>query len=283
MLDSLNSAQVVTSRIAEATAAVQMYIHRTLSRPEEKRALRQEVVDRQFFRDWSRWNARYATWAAGQMLRYYPENYIDPTIRLGQTKAMDDMLQMLGQAQVNADTVGDAFHGYLSAFEEVANLETVSGYHDSRNEKSGKSWFIGRTRGELCEYWWRTVDEGKRSAEGVLPANACAVFDGEGRPVVDNAMPVKAGSGIPAGFQKFDVSLKSVKIADINETLDRYSLVLDTLLTVEAKQPEVENKWVTALVHKYPALGQENQKVPTLARCGYGAFMVRKENDQYWG
>ncbi|MBF8742022.1 neuraminidase-like domain-containing protein [Pseudomonas guariconensis] len=175
LLDSLNGAQVMTSRIAEAMAALQMFIHRTLSEPEDKHALNTAALDRQFFRDWTRWNARYATWSAGQMLMYYPENYIDPTVRLGQTKAMDDMLQVLGQAQINGDTVSDAFHGYLSAFEEVANLETISGYYNGREEDAelGKTWFIGRSRGEPREYWWRTVDEGKRDQNsGALSANA---------------------------------------------------------------------------------------------------------------
>lgn len=172
LLDTANGPQVITSRIAEATTAVQTFIHRCLNQPEDKLALASEVVSREFFRDWTRWNARYATWSAGQMLMYYPENYIDPVMRFGQTQAMDDMLQALGQAQINHDTVGDAFQGYLSAFEQVADLETVSGYHDSREENSGRSYFVGRGRGTLGEYWWRTLDESKRSVDGVLPANA---------------------------------------------------------------------------------------------------------------
>lgn len=172
LLDTANGSQVITSRIAEATTAVQAFIHRCLTQPEDKSELVSEVVSRDFFRDWTRWNARYATWSAGQMLMYYPENYIDPIVRIGQTQAMDDMLQALGQAQINHDTVGDAFQGYLSAFEQVADLETVSGYHDSRKEDSGRSYFVGRGRGTVGEYWWRTLDESKRGVDGVLPANA---------------------------------------------------------------------------------------------------------------
>ncbi|MFJ3073785.1 neuraminidase-like domain-containing protein [Pseudomonas sp. NPDC087029] len=176
LLDVLNTEQVISSRIAEALAALQQFIHRTLSTPEDPQAVRQAVLSRQFFLDWTRWNATYATWAAGQMLMYYPENYIDPTLRLGQTQAMDDMLQALGQAQINDDTVGDAFHGYLSAFEEVANLETISAYHDSREADRGKCWFVGRSRGEPRHYWWRTVNEAKRGAQGVFPANAWSAW-----------------------------------------------------------------------------------------------------------
>ncbi|QCI12109.1 hypothetical protein E6B08_12395 [Pseudomonas putida] len=172
LLDTENGSQVITSRIAEATTAVQTFINRCLTQPEDKSELVSKAVGRDFFRDWTRWNARYATWSAGQMLMYYPENYIDPIVRLGQTQAMDDMLQALGQAQINHDTVGDAFQGYLSAFEQVADLETVSGYHDSREEGEGRSYFVGRGRGTVGEYWWRTLNERKRHEDGVLPANA---------------------------------------------------------------------------------------------------------------
>ena len=172
LLDSLNGPQVQTSRIAEAITALQLFIHRTLAEPENKSGLIKTALDRQFFKDWTRWNSRYATWAAGQQLTYYPENYIDPTQRLGQTKAMDDMLQALGQSQINEDTVGDAFNGYLHAFEEIADLETISGFHNSRDLDSGLIYFVGRSRAEPREYWWRTVDVSKRGETGLLPANA---------------------------------------------------------------------------------------------------------------
>ncbi|MBF8739677.1 neuraminidase-like domain-containing protein [Pseudomonas guariconensis] len=452
LLDSLNGAQVMTSRIAEATAALQMFIHRTLSDPEDKHALKTAALDRQFFRDWTRWNARYATWSAGQMLMYYPENYIDPTVRLGQTKAMDSMLQTLGQAQINDDTVGDAFHGYLGAFEEVANLETISGYHASRLADTGKSWFIGRSRGEPRQYWWRAVDEGKRGSDGVLPANAwtgwtkidmapqvhgrlirpviyrerlyllwverqehlitrddegkprdhewrwsyklawlrydgtwsapldyplsddvvaqleckekpkadctkipkedlamflsmrpgrnallvglydrrqapqddtegpesfggleiredlssrevpitgylkqvrhwldsakhtgmCAVFDGEGKPVSGDIRS-EPGS-VPEGFKVFDIVVGGLNVIDTSDTEEgTYSLHLDTTLVVEAVRPEIENVWITALVNEYSALLDEDETLPVLARSGHGAFMARKEDNEYWG
>ena len=176
--DNLNGPQLRTSRLAEAIAALQQFIHRVLSLSPldrgnpESADIQRTVLDRQFFRDWVRWNARYSTWAAGQKLMFYPENYIDPTVRLGQTEMMDNMLQSLGQAQINTDTVGDAFMGYLAGFEEVANLLTISSYHDSADPKAGKTWFVGRSQAEPREYWWRLVDEGRRGPDGTLPANA---------------------------------------------------------------------------------------------------------------
>lgn len=172
LADNLNGSQVITTRLAEAIAALQTFIHRTLSSPENKNSLQRSALGGTFFLDWRQWNARYSTWAASGKLMYYPENYLDPTLRLGQTRMMDEMLQTLGQAQVNTDTVGDAFLGYLTGFEEVANLETISGYHDNLDPAAGKTWFIGRNQAEPREYWWRTVDESKRGPDGKLPANA---------------------------------------------------------------------------------------------------------------
>lgn len=173
--DNLNGPQVKTSRIAEAITSLQIFIHRVLSlTPSDPESLEvnQNALNDLFFRDWLQWNARFSTWAGGQKLMYYPENYIDPTMRLGQTSMMDDMLQVLGQAQINTDTVGDAFMGYLTGFEEVANLETISAFHDSSNPDVGKTWLVGRNQMTPPEYWWRSLDEGKRSNEGELPANA---------------------------------------------------------------------------------------------------------------
>ncbi|ATP44483.1 hypothetical protein CR511_10650 [Pseudomonas putida] len=439
LIDVLNAEQVISSRIAEAMSALQQFIHCTLSTPEDPANVRHAVLGRQFFKDWTRWNASYANWAAGQMLMYYPENYIDPTVRLGQTRAMDDMLQTLGQAQINDDTVGDAFQGYLSAFEEVANLETISGYHDSREADVGKSWFIGRSRSQPHQYWWRTVDEAKRAPDGVLPANAwtawtkielapqvqgrlirpvvfrgrlhlgwverqehiitrddkgqpklrewnwtfklawlrydgkwsvpieyplvvnigdktvledlslllaawpqrdgllaaiydraaakvteassvagleisenfssrtlgsvalflgrvqhwldttidtgmCAVFEGLGLPSAENRMPVAAGNGTPSRFTQFEARLDEAKVTGVaGEVGNTYSLYCRSQLSVTSKRPAIENKWVAALIEKYPALGTEAKAIPGLLRSGHGAFLVRKEGSQDWG
>ncbi|WP_426158928.1 neuraminidase-like domain-containing protein [Pseudomonas sp. TSRC2-2] len=170
LCDNLNGPQVSTSRIAEAIVSLQTFIQRTLSSPEG--AVEKAALTSQFFTDWERYNQRYSMWAGAAKLLYYPENYIDPTVRLGQTKMMGEMLQTLGQSQLNTDTIGDAFHTYLNGFEEVANLQVISGYHDNLNVKEGKSYFIGANQSEPRDFYWRSADEGRRSEEGQLAANA---------------------------------------------------------------------------------------------------------------
>lgn len=178
LVDNLNGAQLKTSRIADAISALQTFIHRTLTAPEAPSVLDRAAPADQFFLEWQRWNSRYSHWQAYRKLMYFPENYIDATTRLGQTRMMDEMLQALGQAQINEDTVGDAFMGYLTSFEEVANLTTFCAYHDNPDPKSGKTYFIGHSQAGTREYWWRTADEDKRDdSTDFLPANAWSAWE----------------------------------------------------------------------------------------------------------
>ncbi|WP_345830457.1 neuraminidase-like domain-containing protein [Erwinia sp. HDF1-3R] len=167
LIDNKVSAEVKTTRLAEAIASIQLYINRTLSGQEQGE--NSAVKARAFFTDWDRYNKRYSSWAGVSQLVYYPENYLDPTLRIGQTGMMNEMLQSLSQSQLTSDTVEDAFKTYMTRFEEIANLEIVSGYHDDVSEKQGTTYLLGRSASG--EYYWRTADIGKISA-GKLPANA---------------------------------------------------------------------------------------------------------------
>lgn len=168
LIDNQVSAQIKTTRIAEAIASVQQYVNRALNGQEE--GVVSVVKSRAFFTsDWDAYNKRYSTWAGVSQLVYYPENYVDPTLRIGQTGMMDEMLQSLGQSQLTSDTVEGAFKTYMTRFEEVANLDIISGYHDSVNDQDGTTYLIGKS--SIGDYYWRSADISKLS-EGKIPANA---------------------------------------------------------------------------------------------------------------
>lgn len=168
LIDNQVSAQVKTTRIAEAIASVQLYVNRALAGQEE--GVDNAVKSGRFFTaDWDTYNKRYSTWAGVSELVYYPENYVDPTLRLGQTGMMDEMLQILSQSQLASDTVEDAFKTYMTRFEEIANLDIVSGYHDGVSDQDGVTYLIGRSA--AGDYYWRSANIDKMS-DGKLPANA---------------------------------------------------------------------------------------------------------------
>ncbi len=170
LIDNKVSAAVKTTRLAEAIASVQLYINRVLCGA-ESRDLLGGANTGQFFADWDTYNKRYSTWSGVSRLVYYPENYIDPAVRVGQTKMMDTLLQSISQSSINKDTVEDAFKSYLTEFEQVANLEVMNGYHDNTNLDTGLTYFIGRNQAQQTEYYWRSADHSKMQ-NGVMSANA---------------------------------------------------------------------------------------------------------------
>lgn len=183
LIDNQVSAQVKTTRLAEAIASVQLYVNRALSGQED--GVDNAVKSGQFFgSDWDTYNKRYSTWAGVSELVYYPENYVDPTMRIGQTGMMDEMLQTLSQSQLTGDTVEGAFKTYMTRFEEIANLDIISGYHDSVSDQSGITYIIGRSA--IGDYYWRSADIGKMS-DGKLPANAWS----EWKKITAGISPVK--------------------------------------------------------------------------------------------
>ncbi|MDE9544852.1 neuraminidase-like domain-containing protein [Xenorhabdus bovienii] len=168
LIDNQVSSAIKTTRLAEAIAGIQLYINRALNRIEPN--ARANVSTRQFFTDWAV-NNRYSTWGGVSRLVYYPENYIDPTQRIGQTRMMDELLENISQSKLSRDTVEEAFKTYLTRFETVADLKVVSAYHDNVNSNTGLTWFVGQTRENLPEYYWRNVDISRMQA-GKLAANA---------------------------------------------------------------------------------------------------------------
>ncbi|HCR3992669.1 TPA: insecticidal toxin protein [Morganella morganii] len=169
LIDGKVSAEITTTPLADAIAGIQLYINRTIAGDEP--GADSAVLERQFFKDWDTYNKRYSTWAGVSQLVYYPENYIDPTIRIGQTGMMNTMLEQLSQSELNSDTLEDGFRQYLTAFEQIANLKVVSGYHDAVNIDEGNTWFIGTSQTEPKKYYWRKADHSK-CQNGHFAANA---------------------------------------------------------------------------------------------------------------
>ncbi|HDT3627054.1 TPA: insecticidal toxin protein, partial [Morganella morganii subsp. morganii] len=169
LIDGKVSAEITTTPLADAIAGIQLYINRTVAGDEP--GADSAVLERQFFKDWDTYNKRYSTWAGVSQLVYYPENFIDPTIRIGQTGMMNTMLEQLSQSELNSDTLENGFRQYLTAFEQVANLKVISGYHDAIDIDEGNTWFIGTSQTEPKKYYWRKADHSK-CRNGHFTANA---------------------------------------------------------------------------------------------------------------
>ncbi|CNH70957.1 Tc toxin subunit A-related protein [Yersinia pekkanenii] len=171
LIDNQVSMEIKTTRIAEAISSLQLYINRCRYQPKQEPGVSQAVLKRAFFSQWDRYNKGYSTWAGIKQLAWFPENYIDPAMRIGQTSMMETLLQTINQGQLSADTVQAAFKTYLTEFEEIANLSVISGYHNDASIEQGLTYFIGESLTAPPAYYWRTVDHAQFS-EGKFPATA---------------------------------------------------------------------------------------------------------------
>lgn len=168
LTDLKTSGSTQTSRIAWAIASVQQYIDRCLNGLED-------VVDDTlksvlFFEDWERYNNRYSMWAGLAELKYEPENYIDPALRLNATEAFKSLQQQLAGASLDEDSAEEAFYSYLTDFEETTKIATVNAYHDSHSNDAGCTWFIGQSMTSPRKWFWRKVDHVKLSVQHPIQA-----------------------------------------------------------------------------------------------------------------
>lgn len=156
LIDTEISEEIKTTRIAEAIACIQLYVNHCLNNLEEE--VQDSVRTRSFFRDWEEYNRRYSTWTALSMLVYYPENYIDPVIRVGKTAMMDNLQQRISQEGIKKEAIDDAFRTYLTEFDQVADLNVISAYHDEIDIKKGKTYLIGHSGLSAGSYYIRRIN-----------------------------------------------------------------------------------------------------------------------------
>ncbi|MEY1424818.1 neuraminidase-like domain-containing protein [Morganella morganii] len=156
LIDTEISEEIKTTRIAEAISCIQLYVNHCLNNLEEE--VQDSVRTHSFFRDWETYNRRYSTWAALSMLVYYPENYIDPVIRAGKTAMMDNLQQRISQEGIKKEAIDDAFRTYLTEFDQVADLNVISAYHDEIDIKKGKTYLIGHSGLSAGSYYIRRIN-----------------------------------------------------------------------------------------------------------------------------
>lgn len=170
LIDNKVSGEILTTRVAEAIASLQLYVNKCIQGFESN--IDHELLLRPFFEHWSRYNNRYSTWAGLEKLTFYPENYVEPTLRYNQTRLQQGLLSDISQNQLSDDTVDDAYHRYLSQFEEVANLDILSGYLHGNDFNLGDSYFVARSKEKPHRYYWRSLDNTASDGMGGYVASA---------------------------------------------------------------------------------------------------------------
>lgn len=205
LLDTQVSYKVKTAGVAQATKSLQQYINRiTLNLEPGLSTTPEENLN------WREFANRYGYWAANQQLKIYPEVYIDPTLRLGKTDLFFQFEAVLNQGKLNDDTVQNAVMRYLNDFEEVSNLEVLSGYESGVNIEQDKIYLVAKTRTQPYAYYWRSLDMT------------------QGEPATLDLYP-----GAWSDWEKIDLSLEAAEPRTVRPTMMNGRLYISWVETAE--------------------------------------------------
>ncbi|WLH34478.1 neuraminidase-like domain-containing protein [Pseudomonas sp. FP2196] len=154
-MDPLDTYQVQSSWVAEATSCAQQYIHAVYRKLEP--GFETEQFDKQHLAQWELYN-NYPDWAAVQLISCYPENFINPFVRQRKTSLFKTLENNLNQARLNDDSVQSALQDYLQAFEKTCDLDVISCYMDGMTPARADYYFVGRQRVQPFQYFWRKAE-----------------------------------------------------------------------------------------------------------------------------
>ncbi|KPW71015.1 Insecticidal toxin complex protein [Pseudomonas syringae pv. coriandricola] len=177
------SSEVMTSRVAHATASLQHYLSRFFAHlePGYDAAARNVVAGADD--EWRRYCNQYTRWRNWHQQVNHPENLIQPASRPGKSQPFVELENELNQGKLTNEMVQLAVANYIGKFEQVSNLQVVSGYLDGFDPVSDTYHFIGKTNVEPTEYYWRSLDISQRDNKGQLSPLAWSEWEKIGLPL----------------------------------------------------------------------------------------------------
>jgi hypothetical protein len=146
LIDPEMSACMMTSRIVQASASVQLYVQRILLNLEPGVSLDSAAAE-----EWE-WMNHYRVWEANRKVFLYPENWIDPSLLKDESHLFKELKNSMLQGEVTDDTVEAAIATYLAGLNEIARLEISAVYQDRDTDVLH---VFGRTRGQPHRYFYR--------------------------------------------------------------------------------------------------------------------------------
>jgi hypothetical protein len=156
LIDVNMSACMMTSRIVQATAAIQLFVQRCLMN------LEMEVQPTQIDAKQWEWMKLYRVWEANREVFLYPENWIMPELRDDKSSFFKELESELLQNDLTADAAEEAYLHYLEKLDDVARLEICGIYWQDEtdaqtNNETNILHVFGRTRAKPHVYYYRRL------------------------------------------------------------------------------------------------------------------------------
>jgi Tc toxin complex TcA C-terminal TcB-binding domain/Neuraminidase-like domain/Salmonella virulence plasmid 28.1kDa A protein len=155
-----------TSRLVQASAAVQLFVQRCLLNLENDTGhpeldIKPSVFSAEDVEEWTQWRKNYRLWQAAVEVFLYPENWIIPELRPNKTPFFENLETALLQSDVTAGNAEAAFLAYLASLQQVTRLEIAGLCTDDDSEAGSRiTHVIGRTFTSPHIYFYRTLDIG---------------------------------------------------------------------------------------------------------------------------
>lgn len=156
----------LTSRIVQASAAVQLFVQRCLLDLENAHTgvnavlnVSPAAID---YNQWQ-WRQNYRVWQVQREFFIAPENWVDPSMSENASPFFQDLQTELQQGPVTADRAETAMQNYLKKVQEVARLEICGLYWEIdadpvTNLSHNIFHVFGRTFASPHNYYYRTYD-----------------------------------------------------------------------------------------------------------------------------
>jgi hypothetical protein len=163
LIDVEMGGEARTSKVREAIAAVQLYLHRYLLNLEQVTVETgtDEQATKQRLKRWWDWMRAYRTWEANRKVFLYPENYLRPELRDLKSSAFRQLEDDLLQGEITDDSVVRAYRKYLDEYTEVSRLAIAGGYVHPAGDGDASACSLvlfGTTRTDPRRYYWRRAE-----------------------------------------------------------------------------------------------------------------------------
>ncbi len=142
---------MATSRIVQATAAVQLFVQRCFLGLEPEVTV--DVAADSAWLQWQ-WMSQFRVWQANREVFLFPENWIDPSRRADASPFFAQLQQDLKQGDLSTEVAETALQNYLEKLEQVARLDVCGYFHDVENGEDVLR-VLARTQGSPPQYYMR--------------------------------------------------------------------------------------------------------------------------------
>jgi hypothetical protein len=119
LIDAEMNTEMITSRIVQGSAAVQLFMQRALLGLEPAARLSEQNIEQ-----W-KWVKNYRVWEANRKVFLYPENWIEPELRDDKSPFFKELEAEFEDGEITSDIAKKAFGNFLDKIRTVAGLDIV--------------------------------------------------------------------------------------------------------------------------------------------------------------